>query len=592
MIAVVVLTLVTFLAQTPGQLRGTDQDRTVGSISGIVRDGVSAAPLAFATVRLTSQGRDVGAVLTDGAGRFILASLPRGRQYEVNASKPGFLATSRFNHTGFGQQGPIALGDKDMRQLTLTLYRAAAIGGTITDEAGTPVAGTLVRSALSGRVRGEETLIDGPTAITDDRGVYQIQNLIAGSFIVFVSGSGVLSGASNELTFFPGVYEIEAATQLTVEYGAILRNIDFRLPSQTSGRVLSGSIRSPARGDISSDAESVELHLVPYSATNRSGPVGLSTRVSVGGDFIFRGVRPGRYRLLLAPGLGRLSLAPSAYGTYEGVRELRTARGPTSRLRRPVAGNPPMLSFIWSSDRLRLWASQLVDVSEGQDVSNIEVMLSETIDLDGRISWQGDPPDLRNEPSLTIDPSPTNSIVVVPQVLPIDQDNTTQAARVTIRGLLPGTYYVRTPSPLVVKALTINGRKEDGNRFAVGQEDANGILTVALVIGAEIRGSAVRSDGQPAAHEGVVCFPADRRQWHDFGFVPTRLRSVRSDSAGSFRVTGVPAGDYYCGGVVSTDVGYSWEDEALMQSILASGSRVQLEWNTATKIVVNVATRR
>ena len=81
----------------------------------------------------------------------------------------------------------------------------------------------------------------------------------------------------------------------------------------------------------------------------------------------------------------------------------------------------------------------------------------------------------------------------------------------------------------------------------------------------------------------VIVFPADRRLWTNFGWRPTRLRSARSATDGSFTIDALPAGDYL---VVAVDVGQvdAWNDPKFLESASAVATLATLEWGVRATV--------
>jgi hypothetical protein len=120
-------------------------------VLGHVIDAVTGRPIPGATVTIAGsgtspvQGLDAAmglttrSVLTDGEGRFLYRNLSRN-SYRFTASAPGYV------NGAYGQQSPggspqtLAVdGDRPVGDATIRLWRAATIGGVVTDDSGGPV---------------------------------------------------------------------------------------------------------------------------------------------------------------------------------------------------------------------------------------------------------------------------------------------------------------------------------------------------------------------------------------------------------------------------------------------------------------------
>ncbi len=137
------------------------------AVSGRLIDGQSRKPVEGALV--WDRENPAGAVKADRAGGFALAA-PAGSRLQVTGGAAGYMNASRveFLLNGDGRPGP-----------TLVLEPAAAIEGTVVDDAGTPVAGAQVelkekqtpgmfRISIGGNDDGD------PRALTNAKGKFRI----------------------------------------------------------------------------------------------------------------------------------------------------------------------------------------------------------------------------------------------------------------------------------------------------------------------------------------------------------------------------------------------------------------------------------
>jgi len=71
----------------------------------------------------------------------------------------------------------------------------------------------------------------------------------------------------------------------------------------------------------------------------------------------------------------------------------------------------------------------------------------------------------------------------------------------------------------------------------------------------------------------VLLFPADPARWTMFGARPRRLRSVTAGENGSFRLTGVPPGEYLAIAVGDDDA-VGWRSKERLQALSRRATRV------------------
>src|SRR5262249_13344994 len=123
-------------------------------------------------------------VMTAVDGRFVFRDLARGR-YTLEATAAGYLT---------GQVGPSRPGgavravdlttDEKLRDVTIRLWRPAAVTGRVTDEAGDSAAGVQVKVLRRTSVSGELRWLTAGSALADDRGIYRLADLSPGEYVV------------------------------------------------------------------------------------------------------------------------------------------------------------------------------------------------------------------------------------------------------------------------------------------------------------------------------------------------------------------------------------------------------------------------
>jgi Carboxypeptidase regulatory-like domain len=281
--------MVVFLLLT--SLSAFAQGSQTGTITGRVVNE-SGQPLPNARVSVLAVGslqRTVGTT-TDREGKFQVSGL-EPRSYRVFA----FLSTYTPLASDFETWSrSYRLGDS----VTLVLTKGGVITGTVTSQTGEPVVGVRVFARM---LRNESSQLPFPfryyplERMTDDRGIYRIYGLPAGTYIVWAGGSG---GTITDLdafnadapTYSPSSTR-DTAEEITVHAGEERTNVDIRYRGEP-GHIVSGS----ARGSDSSEATTgyginltaigskVESSMVTGQEPGRKG-------------FVFRGVEDGDYEV-------------------------------------------------------------------------------------------------------------------------------------------------------------------------------------------------------------------------------------------------------------------------------------------------------
>lgn len=241
------LALVLLAADATAQRRaaGASETGTGGTITGRIV-GEEGQPLSnvriFASRVGGAQGFAAGAS-SDDEGKFALRNLPPGA-YLVNAFAPNYLLDPEPSNQPSGRIYH-HVGDS----LALRMIKGGVITGTVTDANGEPVVGLFVEAARVRHADGRPLREGSGGRIwqprqTDDRGVYRIYGLRAGTYIIRAGGKGSFGALTpydlNAPTFYPSTTR-DAATEVNVQAGQETGGIDIRYRGE-AGRTLSGTI--------------------------------------------------------------------------------------------------------------------------------------------------------------------------------------------------------------------------------------------------------------------------------------------------------------------------------------------------------------
>lgn len=220
-------------------------ERSAGSITGRVVNE-SGRPMPNVRVFVGGMGRQAvrRTVITDEAGRYVADALPRG-SYGVSAQANGYVLSRDPRDPVHYRPGETA---------NLTLKKGAVITGAVTNSDGEPVVGvpisvTLVRDT-QGRPIGAAM---GPPRYTDDRGVYRLFGLQAGTYIVAtaprITGFSMLNAAYGDdaPTYYPSSTR-DTAAEVSLQDGAEATGIDIRYRGE-HGYALSGTIADDSLTD-------------------------------------------------------------------------------------------------------------------------------------------------------------------------------------------------------------------------------------------------------------------------------------------------------------------------------------------------------
>lgn len=534
-----------------------------GQIVGRVVDAASGTPIDDAIVLLGASGTTPPRVLVNGRGQFEFRNVPAGA-ITITASADGYLDGGTGARTPGGGAVPIQLtAGQRLTDVTVRLWKCAAIGGAIFDESGEPVAGASVR--LLRRTVGARRLIRESQTTTDDRGEFRFSSLAPGRYVVAVPSASsslpvsvadehaeVLStgvsalvrgpitavplpsepgfrvgdallqpldalarsapapGADGRVlvyrtTFYPGVAAVSQAQDVELAAGDDRSGVDITLSLVPTVSV-SGSIVAPDE-----PWANARLRLVPGDAADLGGGAGLETAWALtddNGRFTFLGVPPGQYTIEGIHGQADQVTAGSEGYSVTGLLAARVKA-------RIAVGDAP--------------------------VTGVSLTARKSIGASGRVVFDGS------------SPRPTGSnpktMVMIDLRPEIEANSDGLPALVTSDGRFstaagPGRYWLELESGAAVWTLTSatsNGR--DLLKQPLDLEgDVSDIVLTLTDHPAEIAGS-IESNGGQKDPLDVLVFPSDYVAAADEGMLTRRSRIVTAES-GRFSVKGLPSGNY------------------------------------------------
>lgn len=578
----------------------------------ILSDAAGAArPVRRAVVTISGVGlNSERKTVTDDLGNFEIGGLQAGR-YTVSVSKGGWI-TSYYGsaHPGrpaFGGATVALRAGQQLTTLTIHLLHGSAITGIIADPFGRPTSNVAVQ-LLHVRVQDGRRIMDGAQAArvsgtTDDRGVYRLFGVPPGDYLVVGSptmeagrslaqltpedlqsarravqagtgptGSFGAPSAPTETAFsaaltvsyapvyYPGTLDASSAVSVTVGANEERSGIDFALVLSHKARI-QGALRG-IDGRPTSGGQ-VQL-LAASSLTSVSGMTRLIVGVADDGTFSFSGVTPGRYTLV-----GR---APDSLEASPAGNSSVSTRGQPS----VVAGNPAPL-LLWATDPLAV---------DGQDVTGIVLNLQRGATIIGHLAFDrttlAPPTDLRGILLMLTPVSDESGAGTGGSIAQVDA-----AGALTFTNVPPGRYRASMLTNGGHDAASSDALKGWSVRSAiVGDRDALdqpfdvtlGALVPDLVVtltdrSAEISGSVVDAAGHPVSDYRLVAFSADETLWGSTG---RRLKPpVAADPDGTFRIEGLPAGEYFLAAVTEMDPD-DLVDASFLASLAAQAIRITL----------------
>jgi hypothetical protein len=476
----------------PGRGRG-QQVQGTASIRGLVTTADTNTPVRRAQVRATSaETRSARLSTTDADGRFELKDLPAGR-WTVSATKGGFVSQQFGQRHPFESVEPIEIAEGQRVTANFSLSRGSVITGRVSDEFGDPITGARVQVLRSQVQQGRRRLT--PTANgaqTDDTGSFRVFGLAPGEYYVAASLQAAPADSSDNPvayapTYFPGTGNVADAQRITLTLGNEQSGINFVLQPVRAVRV-SGTVV-----DSNGAATQAVLTLTHSGFGDEGGlQMGNAARVLPDGTFAILNVVPGEYVL-------------TATGRASGNATPEVASMPLTVGNEDLAG----VSVVTSKGG-SIRGTVVADNNGKVATANIQVSVQSMRQTPGAF-----------QPRAQVSSAGTFELngLIGGQVLRVD----------------------RLPEGWIVKSIRANGRDITDTALEFrGSEQANVQVVLTNRI-SELSGT-VKANGQTVTSASVVLFPDDPTLWV---FPSRRVRMVRVDQTGVFRINSLPPGERY-----------------------------------------------
>jgi Carboxypeptidase regulatory-like domain len=288
---VVLVTSISISAQTVSDDRSIEAP-TSGMITGRVVTE-SGQPIADATVYIRALGPSLlppRRVPIDSDGTFRATGLDPAL-YFITATAPTYVPTAR--ETESRTPSYYRLGDS----VTLTFVKGGVITGAVTTGTGEPVIAIPVRALLIRDAKGQPVRGMGPQfgeRLTDDRGIYRLYGLAAGTYLISAGSRNVMSADLNAYDLDAPVFAPsstrETAAEVTVHAGEEITGVDIRYKREP-GHIVSGTVSRNAAG---MSGMSVIMRRIVGGAAELSSNTFLFPGSS---GFAFYGIADGEYEL-------------------------------------------------------------------------------------------------------------------------------------------------------------------------------------------------------------------------------------------------------------------------------------------------------
>jgi Carboxypeptidase regulatory-like domain len=493
-------------------------------------------PLSRAMVQIAGAEHRVRRMATTTADGVFEFTALLADEYTVAAQRPGYL------HLEYGQRRPgdpggrVAVADGETRdRIDLVLPRNGAIAGRVTDDRGDPVDGVLVRVLRVAYAMDRRALLDVPAARprrSNDLGEYRIYGVPPGQYVV-CAGLGPqpgTTGFSFAPACSPGAASPADAQFVSVDVAEDVPGIDFVVHRVRTVRV-SGVARNAAGEPLSG-----RVTLGPPLETQPVAVPPLNAFPAADGSFAFAGVPPGDY-----------------------VLQAFTSRPPQSGAGMPEGE----------------FTARYITVGT-RDVRDLSLVASRGSTVKGRFIFDGDA-DIGN---VSITAFPTNLDLSPNTGGPPASAHPRADSRFELAGLTgPRRLTMISGSPpWWIKSITANGLDITDAVLSFGTADQS-LENVDITVtthAAEIAGTVMEASGQHANAATVLVYAADRGRWYRHS---RYMGFARAQSDGSYRVSGLPAGEYFVAAVdrMEGTAGFGeWQDPAVLETLVPRATRIVL----------------
>jgi len=565
------------------------------AIRGTVKlDGTDGQPVRRASIHLQNiestgiADASERIAVTNDAGAFAFSALPAGR-YVVWATKNAYVPAwygSRHPGESIGATSLVLKAGQSIADVNMTMAKGAVITGTVRDELGEPAAGARV-SVLQSRPdfqSGLRTFVPAGSGntfraieppVTDNRGVFRIYGLAAGTYVVMAdvnpnmavarrqnseaewrwleapAGSSPPTGApaavaspepSRPRTFapvyFPGTPVQAQATPITVAPGEERSGVDLRLQLVATSD-LEASVQIP------DGVKPTDVQVMFVQNAEDGSRIAGQRRPDAQGRFSFTNLAPGSYSLIARP-------APGVAGSFFGRTDL------------VLAGTDQTVA---------------IGIAQGPRMS-------------GQVVFDGARPAPANLAGIQVTLTPAQAGAVA--ALGTQTAMTDAKGAFAFNVVLPGSYRVRASTTAAsqggawaLRSATVNSRDVIDAPIEISPGDTlDATLTFTDRL-AEVSGSLTDASGRAAPDFVVIVFTADAQMW---GPGSRRIAAMRPGLDGHFRFANLPAGKYLMAAVTDVDQ-FQWFDAAFLGEIRTAALSITLTDGAATVQNLRVASR-
>ena len=471
-----------------------------GSISGVVRDSTSGAPVPNVNVSAAGVSST-----TDSHGNYTLRGLKPGR-VQISATLQGALGPTN--------KAVGLLDGQDLTGVDIRIPNMARISGKITGEDEKPLAGITVWLVGKEYAFGALRYLYSGSATTNEGGRYILSRVPpARGFLLLARKEAAMLKPVSEApadprlrapvlapTYYPGATAIETAVPLVLGPGENRESVDIKM-SRSPSYCIEGTVRS------GTGSSPVEFRISESQPVGMMGLSLLDTQTSRRAEVI---IRAGSSPHGTAGADGKIRICDLHPGSYE-----------------------------LSSDSGDGFGVRTVTISD-RDVSDVSVIAEPAVPVSGEIVWDG--------------VAPEAPVTGVARML---YGQARRDMLVPVGAPIPGAFKFRTPIfnddyileviglpvGLYLKDVTYRGRSIVNTLFHPGTAAEPAVVRFVLARdGGRVMVNVADGEGTPVGDADVVVMPANADSEAALASV---LAWGRTDSFGAWTSEAIPPGKYY-----------------------------------------------
>lgn len=463
-------------------------------------------------------GQEPIRLLTAASGRFAVG-LPSRGAYTVRVQAAGYYPASFGQLNPSGPSGVLRVeAGQPPYEITIRMWRAAVITGTLRDAFGDPAPRVRVEArSVQGLRRGDPA---AASAETDDQGRFRLPGLLPSRYVVAVARTSRSADPALPVVLCPGTSVAADATIVALQSGDVQDGADCWLPLDR-GFAVDGQVREA--GD---PVPKVTATLVQDSP---GGIIVASTQTDAQGAFRFAGVPMGNYFIDVVRNAA--PPRPGEPGAASGRASVSVSGGVSDVLVAIVPGGVVRGQVRFAGDRLK---------PDSALVGRMRIVLY-PLGERGR-----------------------------PVTLVVDRDGTVEAQSLPI-----GDYIVSVASaPPAWSLLSVSGDIPARDDVIVGVESGRSHTIVVTMTGQAGRVSGFVSPAPGIADPAqVVLLPQNWRDWVARGRLSLVMRVVVAEANGGFAFEGLRAGRYLAVALAAERM-VTADDEKAIEAVAAVASPV------------------